>query len=103
MGILFCKDEISSEEDLERKALEDIYYALNGSSWYNKENWLSSKPVGEWNHVTTDNSGRVVRLNFFLNNKNGSSATIPDSIGNLKHLQELHLHMNNIKLFLGRN
>ena len=50
MGILFCKDEISSEEDLERKALEDIYYALNGSSWKddNKDKWLSSKPVGEW-------------------------------------------------------
>ena len=47
MGILFCKDEILSEEDLERKALEDIYYALNGSSRddYNLENWLSSKPV----------------------------------------------------------
>ena len=97
MGILFCKDEISSEEDLERKALEDIYYALNGFWWTgdNKENWLSSKPVGEWSHVTTDNSGRVVRLTL-INNENGSSATIPDSIGNLKHLQELDLGGNNI-------
>ena len=35
MGILFCKskDEILSEKKLERKALEDIYYALNGSSY----------------------------------------------------------------------
>ena len=70
MGILFCKDEISSEEDLERKALEDIYYALNGSSFwddYNLENWLSSKPVGEWKGVITDNGGRVISLNVFEN------------------------------------
>ena len=93
MGILFCKEEILRAEDLERKALEDVYHALNGFWWegFRKENWLSSKPIGEWSGVYTDGSGRVIELLLSYNNQNGSSANIPDSIGNLKHLQELTL------------
>jgi hypothetical protein len=37
----------------------------------NNENWLSDAPIGEWNGVTTDGSGRVIELSFFGNQLSG--------------------------------
>jgi hypothetical protein len=43
----------------------------------NNENWLSDAPIGEWNGVTTDGSGRVIKLSFFGNQ---SSGCVPEGL-----------------------
>ena len=52
--------ETSPETD--REALVALYNATDGKYWFQNTNWLSDFPLGEWNGVTTDDAGRVGRL-----------------------------------------
>ena len=56
MGGIVCHEP--SEEEIERKAVEDIYHNLNGFWWdkFHKRDWLSSDPVGYWKGVVTEYS-----------------------------------------------
>ena len=38
-----------------------LYHATNGA------NWLSEEPIGAWYGVTTDEIGRVTRMNLYNN------------------------------------
>ena len=53
LGLPCCDTPTSAPE--ERVALVALYGATNGA------NWLSDKPLGEWNGVTTDFAGRGYR------------------------------------------
>lgn len=77
----------------DREILEVLYRATGGADWKNSENWLSDKPLGEWNGVTTDGDGRVVALRFTRNNLVG---TIPPEIGHLTNLSELDFSHNEL-------
>ncbi|MDE6264810.1 MAG: hypothetical protein K2M11_06650 [Paramuribaculum sp.] len=44
----------SAEEH--RKALEDMYYALNGPNWRNQNNWLSALPIYEWGYINSEDN-----------------------------------------------
>lgn len=46
----------------ERSILESFYKALDGDEWGHKENWLSDKPLNEWYGITTDEEGKVVKI-----------------------------------------
>lgn len=46
----------------ERSILESFYKALDGDKWEHKENWLSDKPLNEWYGITTDEEGKVVKI-----------------------------------------
>ena len=70
----------------DRETLEGLYRATGGADWKDGENWLSDRPLGEWNGVTTDADGRVVALRLVQNNLAG---TIPPELGNLSRLSEL--------------
>ena len=59
----------------------------------NNENWLSDAPIGEWNGVTTDGSGRVIELSFFANQLSGE---IPPELGKLANLEALYLGDNQL-------
>jgi hypothetical protein len=59
----------------------------------NNENWLSDAPIGEWNGVTTDGSGRVIELSFFGNQLRGE---IPPELGKLSNLIALFLAGNQL-------
>ena len=78
--------QTSTETD--REALVAFYNATDGPNWVNNENWLSDAPIGEWNGVTTDGSGRVIELSFFGNQLSGE---IPPELGNLSNLAWLAL------------
>ena len=77
----------------DRAALIALYNATGGASWTRKTNWPSSVPVGEWNGVTTDDDGRVTRLNLSGRNLTGP---IPPELGTMAHLERLYLNNNNL-------
>ena len=45
--------------DGDRAALVALYNATDGENWWDKINWLSDKPLGEWYGVITNAQGRV--------------------------------------------
>lgn len=75
----------------DRIALVALYQATNGPSWTNNRNWLSYAPLGQWHGVTTDDNGKVVRLDLSWNRLRGE---IPSDLGSLINLEELHLKGN---------
>ena len=83
-GIVHCPDP-------DPEALSALYKLTNGPNWKNKDNWLSSAPLGEWYGVTTDAYGRVAHLNLRDNNLSGF---LPSSLSSLANLKELDLADN---------
>ena len=75
----------------DRADLAALYNATNGSSWQDDTNWLSNRPLGEWEGVSTDADGRVTELSLWDNQLNGS---IPSELGNLANLERLYLRDN---------
>lgn len=72
----------------ERDALEAFYHAMNGPQWHRADNWLTTKPLGKWYGVTTDDEGRVKWLRL---SSNGLVGQIPAAIGHLPELAHLVL------------
>lgn len=94
--IRITQDSMDEIYKIEREALIAFYHATNGDKWKDEsgispvtnKNWLSDKPVGEWQHVKVDKNGYVVGLTFAMENLSGH---IPPELGNLKHLKTLEL------------
>ena len=74
-------------------ALVALYEATGGDNWTDNANWLSDVPLGEWFGVSTDDEGRVTRLEL---DGNGLSGTLPPELGNLTNLRELDLYDNEL-------
>ena len=72
----------------DRDALVAFYNATDGPNWANNSGWLSNAPLGEWHGVTTNGSGRVVRLDL---RENSLSGQIPGELGALGSLRDLYL------------
>lgn len=77
----------------DRDALIAFYNATGGPSWEDSKNWLSDEPLDEWRGVTTDDDGRVVKLDLW---RNGLSGEIPPELGRLSKLQNLYLILNDL-------
>ena len=71
----------------ERSILESFYKALDGDEWGHKENWLSDKPLNEWYGITTDEEGKVVKIQL----SDTMRGKVPANLKYLKKLQSLHL------------
>ncbi len=101
----------------DRAALIAIYNATNGPNWLPIRDWLSDKPIGEWEGVHTDNN-RVTELHLNGYRLSGSmpwehltkltelralriqdnqlSGSISPDLGKLSKLQELFLGNNQL-------
>ena len=78
----------------EREVLVALYSATDGPDWDDNDNWLSDADIGEWWGVTTDENGRVIRLDLSDNELNG---TLPSELGRLTSLESLDLSGNDLK------
>ena len=85
-GVVDC-----ASDSLERAALVALYNATNGPNWVDKTNWMSSRPLGDWYGVDTDNSGRVTHLDLSGNRLSGE---IPSVLSDLAKLTALDLAGN---------
>ena len=68
-----------------------LYDTTGGPNWTRRKNWLSDRPLGEWQGVELDGQGRVGGL--ILAN-NGLTGPIPAALGSLSNLAILNLHQN---------
>ena len=90
-------DKVNRElVDRDRRALVALYNATNGPDWTNDWNWLSDKPLDEWNGVTTDDFGQVVEIHFGCSDGNNLSGNIPPELGNLSEISLLALGCNDL-------
>ena len=67
----------------DREALEAIYRATDGDNWRGNEQWLTDKPISQWQHVYVNENGRVEQIYLHGNNLNG---TLPPEIDYLTEL-----------------
>ena len=72
----------------DRRVLEALYRATNGSDWLDSTNWLTDAPLSEWFGVATDGDGRVASLRLAGNDLRGP---VPAELGRLGHLDTLDL------------
>ena len=91
--ITIKQDGIKETQEKERAALMDLYISTGGDNWLRNDNWCSDKPVSEWYGITHNGVGIIRGIDLSNNNLNG---TIPGSIANLKHLEQLFLNGNKI-------
>ena len=86
-------NELENQLALEREVLVSLYNAAGGDSWTDNTNWCSDKPVSEWYGIMTSQFGAVSNILLTNNNLTGC---IPESIGDLKYLVEIHLEGNHM-------
>lgn len=79
--------------ETDHAALVALYNATGGPQWTNDWNWATDRPLGNWNGVTADGTGRVTEINLEDNNLIG---TIPPDLGNLSGLTQLNLSENRL-------
>ena len=78
----------SGSAETDREALVALYNATDGPNWTYNENWLINAPLGKWEGVTTNDDGRVTKLEL---GGNAVSGEIPAELGSLSNLIDLHL------------
>ena len=86
----FCGDVRASPD---RQALELLYFATDGPNWTNNCNWLSDRPVREWEGVNTNAAAGVTEINLA---ENGLEGVIPVEIGSLTAMMSLVLWNNRL-------
>ena len=93
LGLPFCGAAPTGSVATDREALVALYNATGGPRWTNRGGWLSGEPLDEWYGVTTNDDGRVVRIDLGRNELNGQ---LPDVVGNLTELTSLVLWGNDL-------
>lgn len=70
-----------------------LFNATDGDYWGNNNLWLSDEPLHDWKGITTNEEGRVTRINLPSNLLNGQ---LPPELSQLEYLE--HLDLNNNQL-----
>ena len=81
--------------ETDREALVALYNATDGDNWTNNTNWMSGKPLDEWQGVTAEEflNGRVTALDL---GDNGLSGEIPPELEDLLFLTYLDIDGNQL-------
>ena len=90
-GICACAGDARAQGSVaeDRAALIAFHDAVDVQEWQDDENWASDAPLGEWSRVTTDESGRVTKLEVLL--FGFGTVPVPAVLGNLTKLEVLDL------------
>ena len=88
----------------DRAVLAALYEATDGPNWVNNDGWLTAAPLGQWHGVSTDGTGRVVRLDLSgrwdRENRqwvlHGLTGSLPPELGSLANLTVLDLGRNSL-------
>ena len=82
-----------TDDDSDREILRDFYNAADGDNWTDNTDWLSNRPLRYWHGVSTDDRGRVTRVELRDNNLVG---TLAPELGKLDTLEVVSLDRNSL-------
>ena len=87
---MICPEQLARTPGVvhDRGVLVDVFRATGGPGWRRSENWLTDRPLHEWERVYTDRNGHVVSLRLSQNNMTGR---IPPELGSLPYLFRLSI------------
>ena len=92
-GVICLPPATPAEKAASRTALVALYNSTEGAErWFNNENWLSDKPIGEWYGIRT-NGGHVTEVRL---RDNGLRGELPEEVRMLTRLEVLDLSSNEI-------
>ena len=84
----------------QREALLMLYKTTNGKKWNRNDGWKSHRPLSEWEGVTCNDKGEVVKIELAENNLQGQ---LPDIFHAFPSLKQLILRSNNLEGELPRS
>ena len=90
-GLSATQTFVATVRPTNREVLEILYDETDGDNWTYNTNWLTDRPLDEWDGVYTDADGRVARLHLY---HNGLSGPIPPELGELRGLEILRVYNN---------
>ena len=77
----------------DRETLIAIYNATDGPNWTQQDNWLSETHISTWYGITTNDVGRVTRIELA---GVGMAGPIPVELAELAHLDSLIASVNHL-------
>ena len=90
--ILLCQATLISAQT-SREALGLLYKATDGKHWLRREGWMSHRPLDQWEGITCNDNGEIIKIDLSENNLRGK---LPDIFDAFPHLEQLNLRSNSI-------
>lgn len=90
--ILLCQATLISAQT-SREALGLLYKATDGKHWLRREGWMSHRPLDQWEGITCNDNGEIIKIDLSENNLRGK---LPDIFDAFPHLEQLILRSNSI-------
>lgn len=90
MILLLCQGMLISAQT-PHKALKQLYKATNGKHWHRNEGWMTRKPLCQWEGITCNDNGEVIKIDLSKNNLQGE---LPDVFKAFPSLEQLDLRSN---------
>ncbi|MBL7994178.1 fibronectin type III domain-containing protein [bacterium] len=72
-------------------ALVAFYDSLGGNNWFNRTNWKTSAPIGQWFGVSIASSATLTRVSGIALPNNNLQGRIPSALGRMDSLKTLNL------------
>ena len=99
LGTLLTDCNIENENTLylmgklnKERAVLNEWFRQDGHNWCTHNNWGSNEPLSEWFGITTNEEGKIIRIQMDSNNIN----SIPSELSQLQKLEKLDLYWSKI-------